>query len=103
VIAHELKKCITKASLLRKQVVVCGADNCSIKYGKKPIFVKLNNSFNSHNLIAGYYTMHILHNDAKHRLQLLPFDVELLVIKMFNEFSSSGKKLEELNEFLSRN
>jgi hypothetical protein len=43
--------------------------------------------------------MHILHNAAKHGLKLLSFDVEMLVMKVFNEFSSSAKKIDELKDF----
>jgi hypothetical protein len=43
--------------------------------------------------------MHVLHNAAKRGLKLLSFDVEMLVIKVFNEFSSSAKKLDELKDF----
>jgi hypothetical protein len=43
--------------------------------------------------------MRILQNAAKQGLKLLSFDVEMLVIKGFYEFSSSAKKLDELKDF----
>jgi hypothetical protein len=43
--------------------------------------------------------MHILHNAAKHGLKLLSFDVEMLVMKVFNEFSSNANKRDELKFF----
>jgi hypothetical protein len=51
------------------------------------------------NLIAGHCNMHILHNDAKRGLKLLSSDIEMLVIELFYEFSSSAKKLDELKDF----
>jgi hypothetical protein len=63
------------------------------------VFLKLKNSFDLPNLTAGHCNMYILHNAAKHGLKLLSFDAEMLVIKVFNEFSSSAKKLDELKDF----
>jgi hypothetical protein len=51
------------------------------------------------NRSAGHCNTRILHNAAKHGLKLLSFDVEMLVIKVFNEFSSSAKTLDELKVF----
>jgi hypothetical protein len=98
-IADKLKECISKAGLSGKQLVAHGADNCSVNYGKnKSVFVKLKNSIDWPNLINGHCNMHILYNAAKHRLKLLSFDVEMLVIKVFNEFSSSANKRDELKD-----
>jgi hypothetical protein len=98
-IADKRKECISEAGLSGKQLVAYGADNCSVNYGKnKSVFVKLKNSF-ALLCFAGHCNMHVLHNDAEHGLKFLSFDVEMLVIKMFNEFSSSAKKLDELKDF----
>jgi hypothetical protein len=56
-------------------------------------------------LIEAKCNTHVLHNMAKYALLLLPLDVETLVIKTYNEFSSSGKKVLELQalfEFLEQ-
>jgi hypothetical protein len=53
--------------------------------------VKLRNSFDLSHLIAGHCDMHILHNVAKNGKELLSSEVEILVIKVLNEFSSSPK------------
>jgi hypothetical protein len=99
-IADNRKECISKAGLSGKQLVAYGADNCLVNYGKnKSIFVKLKNSFDLPNLIASHCSMHILHNAAKRGLKVLSFDVEMLLIKVFNEFLSSAKKLDELKDF----
>jgi hypothetical protein len=46
-----------------RENAVYSADNCSVNYGKnKSVFVKLKNSFDLPNLIAGHCNMHILPN-----------------------------------------
>lgn len=53
---------------------------------KKPSIIKAN------------CNCHVLHNTAKHSLKLLKYDVEILVIKVFNEFSISAKRVTELKD-----
>jgi multisubunit Na+/H+ antiporter MnhB subunit len=42
--------------------------------------------------------MHILHNAAKYALQLLSFDLEILLIIVFDELPSSARKRSELKD-----
>ncbi|XP_032637827.1 uncharacterized protein LOC116825715 [Chelonoidis abingdonii] len=51
------------------------------------------------NLVPEYCSAHIVHNTAKHGLEILSYDVEYFVIKVFSEFSSSTKNISELEEF----
>jgi hypothetical protein len=41
----------------------------------------------------------VLNNCVKNASKVLSFDIECLLIKVFNEFSTSAKKVEELKEF----
>src|SRR5260221_111702 len=41
---------------------------------------------------------HVLNNCLKFAVKYLSFDVEILVIKVFNEFSSSAKKTADLKD-----
>lgn len=103
-IAENMIKCIKKVDLDPNNLVSYGADNCSVNYGKnKSVFVNLKNTLNLSELVAGHCQMHILHNTAKFALRMLSYDVESFVIKVFNEFSSSAKKLahfKQIFEFL---
>jgi len=40
----------------------------------------------------------VIHNAAKHSLRVIKYDVKTLVLKVFNEFSMSSKRVEELKE-----
>jgi hypothetical protein len=41
----------------------------------------------------------VLHNAAKHACKQLTYDIEQLVTKVYNEFSSSTKQLHELKAY----
>jgi hypothetical protein len=66
--------------------------------GRMSVFVKLENSFELPISLL-VTNMHILHNAAKHRQKFLSFDVEMSVIKAFNEFLFSAKELDQLKYF----
>jgi len=40
----------------------------------------------------------VIHNAAKHSVKVTEYDVETLVLKVFNEFSMSSKRVDELKE-----
>lgn len=42
---------------------------------------------------------HILHNTAEKACNVLKIDIESVIIKIYNECSSSNKKVAELKEF----
>jgi hypothetical protein len=65
-IADKRKECVSKAGLSGKRLVAYGTDSCSVIYGKnKSMFVKLKNSFDLPNLIAGHCNRHVFHNAAE--------------------------------------
>lgn len=43
--------------------------------------------------------MHILHNTAKFDLLKLSYDNEILILKMYSEFSLIAKRIHELKNF----
>lgn len=51
------------------------------------VFTKLK-TFNK-NLIKANCNCHILHNTAKYALKTMKYDVECLVLKIYNEFSNT--------------
>jgi len=78
-------------------LVSYSADNAAVNYGKfHSVFTNLR-KINS-NIIKANCNCHVLHNAAKHALHDMPYDVESLVIKVYNEFSSSAKNIEKLKE-----
>jgi hypothetical protein len=72
------------------------ANSSSVNYGK-------NNSVYEHfksktvNIMQG--NCHAIHNMGKSSCKLLKYDVEVLILKAFNEFSSTAKILHKLNCF----
>lgn len=67
-------------------MVAYGADNASVNYGRNcSVFQKLLQLEPS--VIKANCNCHIVHNTAKHCMKKLSFDVETLVMKVFNEFS----------------
>jgi hypothetical protein len=49
-------------------------------------------------MIKANCNLHIIHNAAKHSLNKLSFDVETLLLKVFNSFSCSAKNVPTLKE-----
>jgi len=41
----------------------------------------------------------VIYNAAKHSMKVIKYDVETLVLKVFNEFSMSSKRVDELKEY----
>lgn len=78
-----------------KNMIAYTADNASVNYGKNcSVYRRLKDLQPS--LIKANCNCHVLHNTARHALKVLSFDVENLVLKVFNEFSSSAKNVTEL-------
>lgn len=97
-ISNALIQQLTFNELSPKNITAYGADNANINFGKKnSVFVALK-KFNENILPAGC-NLHILHNTAKRACNCLSIDIESIVIKIFNEFSSSTKKTTELKDF----
>ena len=97
-IAESLKKIIEKDGLSFENITAYCADNASINFGKnQSVFTELRKSNNE--LIAIGCNAHILHNTAKKACNTLKIDIESVVIKIYNEFSSSTKRTAELKDF----
>ena len=78
-----------------KYLVSYGADNAAVNYGKHhSVFTNLKQL--CPNLISANCNCHVIHNNARFGFKILSRDIELLVIKIFNEFSISAKRVKEL-------
>jgi hypothetical protein len=93
-IANQIKARLTENSLSVENISSYSADNASVNFGKhNSVFQKLqqlNPSIQRANCPA-----HILHNCAKQAADKLDVNMESLV-KIFNHFSSSAKRITEL-------
>lgn len=88
---------LAKMGLNINNVVAYSADNASVNYGKNcSVYQKLTQL--NGNIVKANCNAHVLHNAAKFSLKKLSFDVETLVLKVFNEFSSSAKNVTTLKE-----
>lgn len=97
-ISSALIKELNKHKIHLRDATAFSADNASVNFGKhQSVFTELK-KFNENMLPMGC-VCHILHNCLKKAASLLKFDLELIVIKCFNEFSSSTTKIVALKEF----
>lgn len=91
---------------ITKKCIAFAADNCNTNFGginrlgEKNVFNKLNVGLGKE-LIGIGCPVHIIHNAAKHGLESLPFDVEMISLKIFNFFSSYTVRTETLKTFCS--
>lgn len=96
-IFNTILRAIENFGLDIQNITAFGADNASVNYGKNcSVYEKLLKKKPS--IIKANCNCHVLHNTAKHSLKLLKYDVETLVIKVFNEFSISAKRITELKD-----
>jgi hypothetical protein len=76
-----------------QKVLAFSADNASVNYGKhSSVFQNLKKV--KDRIIADNFPAHIPHNAAKKAADKMAVDVEVLVVKLFNHFSSSAKRTE---------
>lgn len=79
-------------------MIAFSADNAAVNYGVyNSIYQKLLQL--NPNIIKANCNCHVLHNMAKHTRKTLKFDVESLVLKIYNEFSTSSKRYDQLKEY----
>lgn len=98
-IAEHLIECLKKCGLEKNKLVAYGADNASVNFGKhKSVYQHLKTSLSTPDLVAGHCSAHIIHNAAKKGLNVLEYDVETFVLKVFSEFSSNAKRVAALKE-----
>lgn len=96
-IFNTITSAIESLGLDIQNITAYGADNASINYGKNcSVFEKLKDK--KSNIIKANCNCHVIHNAAKHSMKVIKYDVETLVLKVFNEFSMSSKRVEELKE-----
>lgn len=93
----KIKQVTEENDLKLTQLTAYSADNASVNYGvNNSVFQKLRET-NNH-LIKANCNCHVINNCVKYALKALSVDIESIVIKTFNEFSSSSTKTEKLKE-----
>jgi hypothetical protein len=97
---HNILEVLAKYPELNlKNMISYSADNAPVNYGvRESVFTFLKQD-NLH-IFKGDCHCHILHNTAKFACRKLQYDVEVLVLKMYAEFSTSAKKLHNYKNFL---
>jgi len=96
-ITEQILNVIIKNGLSMNMVSSYSADNASVNFGKHDGVYKKLQTVNEHLLPAGC-PAHILHNTAKKACDILHFDVESLILKVYNSFSISAKRVSTLKE-----
>ena len=95
-----IKSELNKASLPLKNISSFCADSASVNFGKnKSVFVELHKE--NPNLIAAACNCHLLNNAIKQVANTLWIDVEAIIIKIYNEFRRSTKRVMQLKEYLA--
>jgi hypothetical protein len=78
-----------------QKVSAFSADNASVNYGKhSSVFQNLKKV--NDRIITANCPAHILYNAAKKAADKMTVDFEVLVVKIFNNFSSSAKRTADL-------
>lgn len=80
------------------QVSSFTADNTNANYGKNnSVYVHLKQR--NPNLMKSNCCAHVVHNACRAGMNVMSFDVELLIIKVYNYFSNSAKRVAQLKDF----
>lgn len=100
----DIYQCLIKitadAGLSIDQISAYSADNASVNYGiHNSVYQKLK-AENEHVFKANCYC-HVINNCVKYALKGLDVDVESIVMKIYNEFSSSALKTKKLKNVVS--
>jgi hypothetical protein len=99
-IANQLTSRLKKMDLSIQNVSTFSADNASVSYGKhSSVFQNLKKV--NDGIIVANCPAHILHNAAKKAADKMAVDVEVLVVKTFNHFSSSAKRTAALKSIFA--
>ncbi|XP_050314689.1 uncharacterized protein LOC126749099 [Anthonomus grandis grandis] len=100
----DIAKCLIdgldEAGLSIKNVTAYCADNASVNFGKKQSVMTELHKHNK-NILPFDCVCHIIHNAGKYGQNVIRYDIETIVIKCYNEFSSSSKKLQSLKICMS--
>lgn len=98
-ITTALRNRLDKLGLPLSSVSSYSADNANVNYGRHHSVYQLLKD-HAPNIVKANCCAHMVHNTLKHALeQVYTVDVETIVIRTFNHFSSSAKRLEELKSF----
>ena len=99
-ISRQIEKVVHKNNLDFANISSFAADNASVNFGKN---VSVYEKLKAHvpNLIKANCKCHILHNCVKYGMKSFSFDMELLVLKVFSEFSAYAKRTKELKSFFN--
>lgn len=96
-IYDQIKRCLEINDLDMKNVSSFSADNAPVNYGEKnSVFQKLRDVHPD--IIKSNCNAHVVHNTGRHACKALTYDVECLVLKIYAEFSSSAKNVQNLKE-----
>ncbi|CAH0405229.1 unnamed protein product [Chilo suppressalis] len=96
-IFNKIKSITEENELKMQQISAYSADNASVNYGKhNSVYQKLYD-VNNH-IKKANCNCHVINNCVKYALKAFSVDIESIVIKTFNEFSSSSTKTEKLKE-----
>lgn len=97
-IADRIQKVIEENGLSIENMVAYGADSAAVNYGRHhSVFIHLQKQ--QPNLYKARCNCHIVHNAAKFGFKLMDYDVETLVLKVYSEFASSAKHVDNLQHF----
>lgn len=96
-IFHCIKNITESNGLQISQITAYSADNASVNYGKhNSVFQKIQD-FNKH-IVKANCNCHVINNCVKYSVKAFHFDIECIVIKIYNEFSSSASRTDSLKE-----
>jgi hypothetical protein len=99
-IANQLTSRLEKMDLSIQKVSAFSADNASVNCGKHSSAFQNLKKVNDR-IIAANCPAYILHNAAKKAAHKMAADVKVLVVKIFNHFSSSAKRTAALKLVLA--
>ncbi|XP_050297898.1 uncharacterized protein LOC126737174 [Anthonomus grandis grandis] len=95
-----LKTRIQHAGLLLNYISCYSADNANVDFGRLHSVYQLLYKENNKVLAVGC-PAHMVNNSVKNALAKCRFDVETLILKTFNQFSSQAKRCKELKDFFN--
>jgi len=98
VISQKIIEILIKSSLPAKNIISFSANNASVNFGKHHSVYKLLKDEHNPNLIAANCLCHVLNNNIRQANKKVSYDIENLVIKVYNEFSVSAQNVEQLKD-----
>lgn len=97
-ISSLLLESLKELHLNQKHISAFSADNANVNFGKHHSVFKLLKLKNE-NMVKANCSNHVLHNATKYATDRLDVDIENIVLKIFNHFSVSAKRRDELKSF----